>query len=63
MTAEIEPRVQAYYPTLPKIELFARGKARPGWAAWERKPSRRTLHDRLPRADHCRRSSNLNFVL
>jgi hypothetical protein len=22
------------YPTLPKIELFARGKARPGWDAW-----------------------------
>ena len=28
MTAEIEPRVQAYHPTLPKIELFARGKIR-----------------------------------
>jgi N6-adenosine-specific RNA methylase IME4 len=28
----------AYYPTLPKIELFARGKARPGWdAPWGNK--------------------------
>jgi N6-adenosine-specific RNA methylase IME4 len=22
------------YPALPKIELFARGAARPGWAVW-----------------------------
>ena len=34
MRAEIEPRVEAYYPTLPKIELNARGEARPGWGAW-----------------------------
>ena len=26
--------IEAYFPTLPKIELFARGKARPGWEAW-----------------------------
>ena len=34
MTAEIEPKVDTYYPTLPKIELFARGAARPGWDVW-----------------------------
>ena len=26
--------IEGYFPTLPKIELFARGKARPGWDAW-----------------------------
>ena len=26
--------IEAYFPNLPKIELFARGKARPGWAVW-----------------------------
>lgn len=26
--------IESYYPTLPKIELFARGTPRPGWAAW-----------------------------
>ena len=26
--------VEAMFPTLPKIELFARGAARPGWRAW-----------------------------
>jgi N6-adenosine-specific RNA methylase IME4 len=26
--------VETYFPTLPKIELFARGKARPGWIVW-----------------------------
>jgi N6-adenosine-specific RNA methylase IME4 len=26
--------IEAYYPTLPRIELFARGPARPGWAVW-----------------------------
>ena len=26
--------IEAYFPTLPKFELFARGKARPGWDAW-----------------------------
>ena len=37
MTAEIEPRVQAYHPTLPKIgQLFARGKMRAGRAEEER---------------------------
>jgi N6-adenosine-specific RNA methylase IME4 len=26
--------IEKFFPTLPKIELFARGEARPGWAAW-----------------------------
>jgi len=26
--------IEAYYPTLPKIELNRRGPARPGWDAW-----------------------------
>lgn len=26
--------IEAYFPTLPKIELNRRGPARPGWAAW-----------------------------
>ena len=26
--------IEEYFPNLPKIELFARGKARPGWDAW-----------------------------
>lgn len=26
--------IEHYFPTLPKIELNARGKARPGWSAW-----------------------------
>jgi N6-adenosine-specific RNA methylase IME4 len=26
--------IERAYPTLPKIELFARGSVRPGWAAW-----------------------------
>ncbi len=26
--------IESYFPTLPKIELFARGKARLGWSAW-----------------------------
>ena len=26
--------IEQLYPTLPKIELFVRGKARPGWDAW-----------------------------
>ena len=26
--------IESYFPTLPKIELFARGEARPGWTAW-----------------------------
>jgi N6-adenosine-specific RNA methylase IME4 len=26
--------VEHYYPTLPKLELFARGKARSGWSVW-----------------------------
>ena len=26
--------VEAYFPSLPRIELNRRGAARPGWAAW-----------------------------
>jgi N6-adenosine-specific RNA methylase IME4 len=26
--------IERMYPDLPKIELFARGEARPGWAVW-----------------------------
>ena len=26
--------IEAYFPTLPKIELFRRGPPRPGWDAW-----------------------------
>jgi N6-adenosine-specific RNA methylase IME4 len=26
--------IEAYYPTMPKIELNRRGPARPGWSAW-----------------------------
>jgi N6-adenosine-specific RNA methylase IME4 len=26
--------IETYFPTLPKIELFARGPARPGWVVW-----------------------------
>jgi N6-adenosine-specific RNA methylase IME4 len=26
--------VEAYFPSLPKIELNRRGPLRPGWAAW-----------------------------
>lgn len=26
--------LEAYFPTLPKIELNRRGAARPGWSAW-----------------------------
>ena len=26
--------IEAYFPNLPKIELFARGKARSGWTVW-----------------------------
>jgi N6-adenosine-specific RNA methylase IME4 len=26
--------IEQYFPTLPKIELYARGPARPGWSAW-----------------------------
>ena len=26
--------IERAYPTLPKIELFARGAARPGWVVW-----------------------------
>jgi N6-adenosine-specific RNA methylase IME4 len=25
---------EAFYPTVPKIELYRRGPARPGWSAW-----------------------------
>ena len=26
--------IEEYFPNLPKIELFRRGKPRPGWHAW-----------------------------
>ena len=26
--------IEAYFPSVPKIELNCRGKPRPGWAAW-----------------------------
>ena len=26
--------IEEYFPNLPKIDLFARGKMRPDWAAW-----------------------------
>jgi N6-adenosine-specific RNA methylase IME4 len=26
--------IESYFPHLPKIELFCRGQARPGWSAW-----------------------------
>ena len=26
--------IERFYPTLPKVELFCRGKPRPGWRAW-----------------------------
>ena len=26
--------IEAYFPTLPKVELFARGEGRPGWSTW-----------------------------
>jgi N6-adenosine-specific RNA methylase IME4 len=29
--------IEAYFPALPKIERFARGKPRPGWSAWGNK--------------------------
>ena len=31
---EARRMIEAYFPALPKIELFACGKARPGWTAW-----------------------------
>jgi N6-adenosine-specific RNA methylase IME4 len=33
--------IEAYFPTLPKIELYRRGPGRPGWACWglEAEPS------------------------
>jgi N6-adenosine-specific RNA methylase IME4 len=27
--------IEAYFPTMPKIELFRRGKPRSDWDAWE----------------------------
>ena len=26
--------IESYFPNVPKIELFARGEARPGWTIW-----------------------------
>jgi N6-adenosine-specific RNA methylase IME4 len=30
----VHEMIERLFPTLPKIELFARGEARPGWSAW-----------------------------
>jgi N6-adenosine-specific RNA methylase IME4 len=32
--AALYEAVERMYPTLPKLELFCRGRPRPGWAAW-----------------------------
>jgi N6-adenosine-specific RNA methylase IME4 len=32
--AAVYEMIERLYPTLPKIELFARGAARLGWRAW-----------------------------
>ena len=42
---EARRMIEAYYPTLPKIELFARGEARPGWT----RGGMRRRRDDLPR--------------
>jgi N6-adenosine-specific RNA methylase IME4 len=31
---EAYERIEHMYPTASKVELFARGKPRPGWTAW-----------------------------
>ena len=31
---QLHDAIEAMYPDLPKIELFARGAARPGWETW-----------------------------
>jgi N6-adenosine-specific RNA methylase IME4 len=31
---EIYGLIEAYFPNVPKVELFARGEARPGWTTW-----------------------------
>jgi len=31
---EVYERIERAYPNCSKLELFARGKARPGWTAW-----------------------------
>jgi N6-adenosine-specific RNA methylase IME4 len=31
---EAHALIERMYPELPKIELFARGEARPGWVTW-----------------------------
>ena len=40
--------IERLYPTLPKIELFARGKARPGWDPWGTRRSRDDFPSRGP---------------
>jgi N6-adenosine-specific RNA methylase IME4 len=39
--------IERMFPSLPKIELFAR-QARPGWDAWGKKPLSPKLHRILP---------------
>ena len=41
--------IEAYFPTLPKIELNRRGPARPGWDAWATKRSRARPPNESPR--------------
>jgi N6-adenosine-specific RNA methylase IME4 len=31
---EVAAMIERMFPTLPKLEMFRRGEARPGWAAW-----------------------------
>ena len=33
-TLDVAEMIERYWPNTPKIELFARGKGRPGWAVW-----------------------------
>jgi N6-adenosine-specific RNA methylase IME4 len=37
--------IEAMFPTLPKIELFARGAARPGWRAWGKEAEKEISDD------------------
>lgn len=31
---EVQKRIDQLYPTLPKLEMFARGSGQPGWDVW-----------------------------
>jgi N6-adenosine-specific RNA methylase IME4 len=46
--------IEAYFPSIPKIELNCRGVPRPGWAAWGNEAAKESefryvLHDDVPR--------------